>query len=81
MVAQKGQRKAVLDYFKEHKGLTSIQAFELFGATRLASIVHDLRRAGYDIRNVWVESTNRYGEDVRYVRYIYKGEVNEVTGN
>lgn len=81
MVGTKGQRAAILKHFKTKKSLTTIQAFELYGCTRLASVVFDFRKAGYDIRNVWLEVDNRYGESCRYVKYVYKGKLNGIASN
>lgn len=68
---KKNQTSEVLNYLKTHKkGITSIQAFEKFGATRLSAIIFNLRQKGYGIDSVAVESTNRYGDKVLYSRYI-----------
>ena len=53
---------------KDHS-ITSMEAFQKYGATRLAAIIFELRQRGYDIVSIPEESANRYGEDVRYVRY------------
>ena len=34
---------------------------------------------GYDIVTLMIDSENRYGEAVRYGKYILKGELNENT--
>lgn len=74
MIGKKGQMKEVLNHLKSKKSITSMQAFELYGCTRLAAKIHDLRKAGYDIRNVWMDTETRYGEPCRYVKYVYKGK-------
>ena len=69
------QTSQIVSYLKEHpEGLTSMQAFHMFGATRLAAIIFNLRQRGYNIETFDMESTNRYGEAVRYAKYIYRGE-------
>ena len=68
------QTSEILKYLKEHDGLTSMQAFQLFGATRLAAIICNLRKRGYKIESFDMEGTNRYGGAVRYTKYIYRGE-------
>lgn len=75
MVGTRGQTAAVLKHLKSKKSLTSMQAFELYGCTRLSSVVFNLRKAGYDIRNIWLDGDNRYGESCRYVKYVYKGKL------
>jgi hypothetical protein len=63
------QIQAVLNYLQTHKGLTSMQAFEKFGATRLSAIIFVLRRRGFTIINVDRTGTNRFGEPVKFVEY------------
>lgn len=64
-------RSRVLSYMKEcpDHSITSMEAISNFGATRLASIIFDLRERGYNIISIPEESFNRYGESARYVRY------------
>lgn len=66
----KGQRQAVFKHFVEHGELTSMEAFNLYGCTRLAAIVHEFRKMGYDIITVDEHGTNRYGGAVIYARYV-----------
>ena len=42
----RGNTNRVYQYLKTHKGITSMQAFELFGATRLSAIIYNLRKYG-----------------------------------
>ena len=73
-IAQRGSTKEVLEYLETNEYLTSMQAWEMWGVTRLAAIIHNLRRAGYDIDTVRVETTTRFGETTNYARYILRGE-------
>ena len=69
------QRKVVLNHIKKHKkGISSMEAFEKFGVTRLSAIIFDLRAAGVDIESVPCHCKNRYGHTTPFVRYVYKGE-------
>lgn len=70
------QKSAILDHLKNKGSITSNEAFLKYGATRLAAVIHELRK-GYDIRTQRVDATNRYGEHCHYARYIYKGELDE----
>ncbi len=63
------QRGEVLKYLQTHKGITSMQAIEKFGATRLSAIIFDLKRKGYNIVTVMKDGENRYGESVRFAEY------------
>lgn len=65
------QKSRILSYMKEcpDHSITSMEAFQKFGATRLAAVVFDLKESGYNIITIPEESINRYGESVRYARY------------
>ena len=67
--------KAIEEHLKSGKAITSMEAFEKYGATRLAAIVFNLRERGMDILSIPCEGYDRYGEAVRYVRYMLKPEV------
>ena len=64
------QDKIVLWHMTKHKYITSIQAFSLYGITRLSARIYNLRQDGHKIGMVWEESVNRYGMPVRYGRYF-----------
>lgn len=68
-MARQTQTSEVLNYLKTHKGITSMQAFEKFGATRLSGIIFNLRAKGLNIVSVYKTGTNRYGEHVSFVEY------------
>ena len=72
----RGQRGEVLSYFQSEGELTSMEAFTKFGATRLAAIVFDLRKKGYNIETRSCIGKNRYGETCQYARYVYHGKEN-----
>lgn len=65
------QCEMVVRYMQECGSITTLEAFEL-GITRLASRIHDLSVAGYDIERELVRTKNRYGEPVRYTKYSLK---------
>lgn len=73
----RGSKLAILEHLRKYPWLTSKDAFELYGITRLAACIFDLRERGYYIETVMVETTTRFGEPCRYARYILKGEPNE----
>ena len=68
------QEYIVLQYMKDHKGITSMQAFKDLGITRLSAKIFELRKK-YNIKDVWIEGVNRYGNPVRYKRYIYVNKI------
>ena len=74
MKKHSGNVGRVLEYLKTHKGITSMQAFELFGATRLSAIIFILRKE-YEIESVKCKGVNRYGSRVIFDKYVLKGEL------
>lgn len=71
----KTQTEAILKHLRANGTITSMQAFTLYGATRLSAIIMQLRKK-HDIDMIMQESAeqNRYGKKSRYGLYIYKGE-------
>ena len=70
----KGSKLRILNHLEKHSSLTSMEAFQLYGVTRLAARIKELRDAGYDIKTLMFESVNRYGESVRFAKYVYGGK-------
>lgn len=62
----------VLRHLQRYGSITSWEAIQEYGATRLSAIIFNLRHSGWDIPDVWEEYTDRYGETVRFKRYILK---------
>lgn len=69
-----GNTGRVYKYLKSHKGITSMEAFEKFGATRLSAIIFNLKKYGCKIESVHKTGKNRYGESVHFVQYQLVGE-------
>ena len=67
------QRQAILAYLKTGKHITSKEAFELFGATRLSAIIFDLKDMGYKINSIEREGVTRFGRKTRYSEYYLEG--------
>lgn len=59
----------VLEHLKKHGNITSMEAIEKYGNTRLASTINILRDMGYDITTVMCSGENRHGRTVRYGVY------------
>ena len=71
----RGSKTRILKHFEQYGSITSMEAFKNYSITRLSARIKDLRDMGYDIDTVMVESENKYGEPVRFAKYIYKGVV------
>lgn len=66
----KTQHSEVLNYLqKNKKGLTSMEAFEKFGATRLSAIIFNLRHDGYNIITEDKVVKTRYGTKTSVANY------------
>ena len=64
--------QAVLDWLKTGAGISSMDAINNFGATRLSAIIFNLRKRGYDIEAVTCEGTDRFGNPMRFARYYLR---------
>lgn len=57
----------------EKGNITSWEAIQLYGATRLSAIIYNLRyKKGMNIRTERVEFTDRFGDKSSYGKYIYE---------
>lgn len=63
------QKDRILDYLEHIGGLTPISAMHQGFGMRLASRINELRKAGKDIKDRWVEHQNAYSETVRFKEY------------
>ena len=70
----KGQKTRIINHLKDKGSITSREAFQFYGITRLAAQIKVLRDLGYDIATLMIEGENRYGETTRYAKYVLKGE-------
>lgn len=61
---------AILNHLREHGDITSKEAFNKYGCTRLAARIYDLRNKGYVISTVDETCKTRYGTYCRYARYV-----------
>lgn len=61
----------VLNHLRLYGSIDPIQAIQEYGVLRLAARINDLRLS-HDIETHLVESVNRFGDPVRYARYVLK---------
>lgn len=52
------QNRAILAYLKSGKRLTQLMALDLFGCMRLPSRIHDIKKAGIDIKDQFITLAN-----------------------
>ena len=68
------QEKMVLRHLQEHGSITSYEAIQLYGATRLSAIIFVLRhREGLDIVTEFEKVQTRFGAKTQVARYTLKG--------
>lgn len=72
-----GKRKTnktqlIKEHLIAHHTITSWEAIQLYGATRLSAVIYELRnRHGMNIESNNCEHTDRYGNVCQYARYTY----------
>ena len=70
----KTAKERVLEHLEKYKTITTWEAIQNYGITRLSEYIRQLRHDGYIIVSNWTENINRYGDKVRYVVYELKEE-------
>lgn len=73
-IMRTNKTQQVLNHLKEHGTITSWEAIDLYGATRLSAIIFNLRK-DYKIESVNYIETDRCGNTSTYAKYVYCGKV------
>ena len=68
------QMVQTLGHLKLYGTITSMEAFTLYGITRLSDKVLKLRKKGYNIVTIMTDGVNRYNRPVKYATYKLVGE-------
>lgn len=71
-MAKQTQTGDVLAHLIEHGSITSIEAIQKYGCTRLSARIYDYRALGYDIEADSMTTKNRYGNTVTVAVYRLK---------
>ena len=71
-MAKSTQFRDVLAHLIEHGSITTIEAFQKYGCTRLAARIFDYRAMGYEIESDSMTTKNRYGNPVTVAVYRLK---------
>ena len=67
------QNRMILDYLKDGNKITSLEAINKFGCTRLPSRVVDIEKMiGYPLSRKRIKVTNRFGREVWVMQYWYE---------
>lgn len=63
----------VREHLLRYGSITSWQAINLYGETRLSDVILKLRQKGWDIRTIMCEFQDKYGNIGMYANYVLKG--------
>lgn len=66
----KGHKARLIAYLKENGSITTKEAIDKLGNTRLSEYIRQLREEGYVIKNVHKKGTNRFNEKVFYDEFV-----------
>ena len=67
------KNERILRHLHDFGSITPLEALKEYSCMRLSARIGERRKAGYAIRSSTEMSKNRYGERVRYARYILGG--------
>lgn len=74
----KSQTSEIINLLRKQGYITSYEAIEKFGATRLSGIIFILRERGFGIETEMVRGKNRYGHITNYAIYCLTKDIEEV---
>lgn len=74
----KSQTSEIINLLRKQGYITSYEAIEKFGATRLSGIIFILRERGFGIETEMVQGKNRYGRITNYAIYRLTKDIEEV---
>lgn len=63
------QTDLIEQHLKEKGSITTWEAYEIFGITRLSDKIYQLRKMGYNISSNNTTKVNRYGHKVTFSTY------------
>ena len=67
------QNEMILNHIQMFGGITSLEAFNHYGCTRLSARIAELKNAGYHFETIRRTAVNRFGEKVSFTEYRLKG--------
>ena len=69
-----GHKKRLLEYLQKYGKITTKEAINKLGNTRLSEYIRQLRADGYVIKNIHKTGKNRFGETTHYDEFVLKTE-------
>ena len=70
------QCEKIVSYIQTFGSISSMEAFQDLGITRLSARIYELRNEGYQFDEKFETAKNRFGESVSYKRYRFQKETN-----
>ena len=68
----KTQKEEVLEYLKNNKKITILEAIYQLGVTRLSAVIYDLKKDGYNIETQMKLVKAKNGRKTSVAQYILK---------
>lgn len=63
------QKNRIIDYIKQFGSITSWEAYKELGVMQLGARIDQLKKEGYIFRTEWIQTKNRFGENVSFKKY------------
>ena len=63
------QADRIVEYIKEHGGITSLDAARDLGCMRLGARIFEIKERGIEVKSEFINVENRFGERCRVKRY------------
>ena len=63
------QMSSIREYLENGNSITSMQAYQMFGCTRLSAKIFDMRKSGMKIQTEMIDCVTRYGMKTQCARY------------
>lgn len=73
-MARTTQEERVLDYMQRFGSITTLDAFNDIGITRLSAKIFNLKKQGYTIIDEIIKVKNRFGEEGHVKKYMLAEE-------
>jgi hypothetical protein len=80
MIKERSKTQDILHHLQVHKSITSMEAINLYKATRLSGIIYALKKRGYVIETENKNFKSKYNITSHYGIYHYKGREEEIKG-
>lgn len=69
------KKDKILKHLQLYDTITSWEAIQEYGVTRLSAIIFTLRKEGFEIDSEKIQFTDRFGDTSNFSKYIFKGKV------